>query len=314
MCPRPHECLGNAASASAFAAPRPETETGALPGRRSACDDQPVACSPPLAGVRVVDVAVNLPAPAAAARLADLGASVTKVEPPEGDPLAAASPALYERLAAGQAIVRLDLKEPAARERLDVLLADADALLTSSRPSALARMGLAQADLERRFPRLVHVAIVGHGAPDQERPGHDLTYVGQCGLLSPPALPRTLVADLGGAERAVTAVLALLLARVNEGADRYAEVALADAAEFFALPWAYGLTTPEGPLGGASRFYGLYAAREGWVAVAALEPRFRERLTAEVGTRLAEAFQARTPAEWERWAGEHDLPIAAVAG
>jgi alpha-methylacyl-CoA racemase len=279
-----------------------------------------VAGPAPLAGVRVVAVAVNLPAPAAAARLAELGASVTKVEPPEGDPVAAASPALYERLTAGQAIVRLNLKEPAERDRLAELLADADVLLTSSRPSALARMGLAWTDLEPRFPRLVQVAILGHGAPDQERPGHDLTYIAPHGLLSPPGLPRTLVADLGGAERAVTAAVALLLARARGGGERYAEVALADSAAFFALPWTYGLTASDGPLGGGSPFYRLYEARGGWIGVAALEPRFRERLVAELGVEettadvFAAAFGARTPAEWESWADERDLPIAAAAG
>ncbi len=269
----------------------------------------------PLAGIRVVTVAVNLPGPAAAARLAELGASVTKVEPPEGDPVAAISPPLYERLTAGQTIVRLDLKEPAARERLDELLADADVLLTSSRPSALARMGLSWTELEPRFPRLVQVAIVGHPAPGQEQPGHDLTYVGRYGLLSPPELPRTLVADLGGAERAVTAAVALLLAREADGTERYAEVALADSAAFFALPWTYGLTASGGPLGGGSPFYRLYEARGGWVGVAALEPRFRERLVAELGGEpTGETFSDRTPAEWESWAGERDLPIAAVVG
>ena len=279
-----------------------------------------MAGSAPLEGTRVVVAAVNLPGPAAGARLAELGASVTKVEPPDGDPLAAASLALYERLAAGQAVVRLDLKAQAGRDGLAELLADADVLLTSSRTSALARMGLAWAELEPRFPRLVQVAIVGHAAPDQERPGHDLTYVGRHGLLSPPGLPRTLVADLGGAERAVTAAVALLLARASGGGERYAEVALADSAEFFALPWTYALTTSDGPLGGGSPFYRLYEARGGWIGVAALEPRFRERLVAELGVEettadaFAAAFGARTPADWESWADERDLPIAAVAG
>jgi alpha-methylacyl-CoA racemase len=269
----------------------------------------------PLSGVRVVAVAVNLPGPAAAARLAELGASVTKVEPPEGDPLAAASPSLYERLTAGQTIVPLNLKEPADRGRLAELLTDADVLLTSSRPSALARMGLAWPELRHHFPRLVQVAIVGHAAPGQERAGHDLTYVGRHGLLSPPELPRTLVADLGGAERAVTAAVAMLLAREADSAERYAEVALADSAEFFALPWTYGLTRSDGPLGGGSPFYRLYEARGGWIGVAALEPRFRERLVAELGGQPAgESFRGRTPAEWESWADEHDLPIAEVAG
>lgn len=269
----------------------------------------------PLAGIRVVSVAVNLPGPAAAMRLRDLGASVTKVEPPGGDPLETASPELYALLSEGQEVVRLDLKDPDERNRLHALLARADVLLTSSRPSALARMGLARPELESRHPRLVQVAIVGHAAPGQEQPGHDLTYVAAHGLVRPPCLPQVLVADLGGAERAVTAAALLLLARERGGGERYAEVALADSAAFFALPYAHGLTADGGPLGGGSPFYGLYPAKDGWIALAALEPRFRERLTAELdGEPGDESFAVRTRAEWERWAAERDLPIAAVAG
>jgi crotonobetainyl-CoA:carnitine CoA-transferase CaiB-like acyl-CoA transferase len=265
--------------------------------------------------VRIVSVAVNLPGPAAAARLVELGASVTKVEPPGGDPLELASPELYARLATGQDVLSLDLKDDGDRVRLDELLAGSDALLTSSRPSALARLGLGREELEGRHPQLVHVAIVGHPAPGQERPGHDLTYVAEHGLVSPPELPQTLVADLGGAERAATVVVALLLASERGGAERYAEVALADVAAFFALPHEHGLTTPGGPLGGGSPFYGAYAADGGWIALAALELRFRERLEAELGGVPApDSFASRTPAEWESWAAERDLPIAAVAG
>lgn len=272
----------------------------------------------PLAGIRVVNVAVNVPAGVAAARLAELGASVTKVEPPDGDPLQAGAQGLYERLTAGHEVVRLDLKHETGRSALGEILETADVLLSSSRPSALARLGLAWTDLESRYPRLVQVAIVGHPAPGQERAGHDLTYLAGYGLVSPPALPQTLVADLGGAERAVTAACALLLARERGGDSRYAEVALADAAETFALPWTHGLTRPGGILGGGLPFYGLYEADGGWIAVAALEPRFRERLVAGLGVEpthaaFAAAFAGRTPDEWERWGADHDLPIAAVA-
>nr|WP_242822428.1 CoA transferase [Thermaerobacter marianensis] len=146
----------------------------------------------------MVNLAVNVPGPVAAARLQALGATVCKVEPPGGDPLAAAAPAWYEELTAGQEVVRLDLKTPAGRAALDERLAHADLLLTAQRPSALARLGLGPAALARRFPHLVHVAIVGYPAPRQEEPGHDLTYLAETGLLDPPALPRTLLADLGG--------------------------------------------------------------------------------------------------------------------
>jgi crotonobetainyl-CoA:carnitine CoA-transferase CaiB-like acyl-CoA transferase len=265
----------------------------------------------PLRGIRVLVVAVNVPALAAGFRLGELGASVTKVEPPDGDPTGAASPELYARLTAGHEVVRLDLKTD--RAPLDPYLADADVLITSSRPSALARLGLAWSDLEERYPKLVQVAIVGHAEPDQERAGHDLTYLAPHGLLAPPALPTTLVADLGGAERTATTAVALL-----HGGPRYAEVALADAAAFFALPWEHGLTRPGGVLGGGFPFYGFYEAKGGWIAVAALEPRFRERLLEGLGVEepsheaFAAAFAERSPDEWERWAGEHDVPITVV--
>jgi alpha-methylacyl-CoA racemase len=266
-----------------------------------------------LEDISVVNASINLPADVAAYRLGQLGATVTKVEPPDGDPVEAASPESYEELTRGQRVVRLDLKQAAGREQLAELLDTADLLLTSSRPSALARLGLSWPELERRHPQLAQVAIVGHPAPDQELAGHDLTYVAQHGLVAPPGLPRTLAADLLGAERAVSTALALLLGR-----ERYAEVALADAAEILALPWKHGITTPEGPLGGASPFYRLYETRAGWIALAALEPRFQQRLVAGLGLddvsaeALATTFSARSAEEWERWGTEQDVPIAAV--
>ena len=75
----------------------------------------------PLEDVRAVSLAVNVPGPTTAARLVALGASMTKVEPPAGDPLAAAHPAWYDELKAGQQIVTLDLKQATDRARLDEL-------------------------------------------------------------------------------------------------------------------------------------------------------------------------------------------------
>jgi alpha-methylacyl-CoA racemase len=272
----------------------------------------------PLAGIRVVNIGVNIPAGVATARLMELGASATKVEPLGGDPLQAAAPDLYEHLTAGQEITRLDLKDEGDRATLGEILEAADVLLTSSRPIALTKLGLDRRDLEARHPRLVAVAIVGCPGPAQGRAGHDLTYLAGYGLVSPPDLPRTLVADLGGAERAVTAACALLLARERGVGPRYAEVALADAAEAFALPWTYGLTVPGGILGGGFPLYGLYEANGGWIAVAALEPHFQNRLVASLGVEptreaLAAAFAERTPEEWEDWAQALDIPLAAVA-
>jgi alpha-methylacyl-CoA racemase len=276
------------------------------------------AANAPLAWLKIVSLAINLPGPVAAGRLRDLGAQVTKVEPPDGDPLARGCPEWYRALHERVTVVRLDLKTAADRERLNPLLAEADLLLTSSRPAALERLGLSWDELHQQFPRLCQVAIVGHAAPDENRPGHDLTYQATLGLVSPPELPRALIADLGGALEAVSTAVALLLARERGGEAACAQVSLAEAAAHFALPHQQGLTLAAGLLGGAWPGYNLYRAAEGWVAVAALEPHFAERLRVELGVEsftkeaVAAAFAGRTAAEWEAWAGPRDLPIVAV--
>lgn len=269
----------------------------------------------PLRDIRIVSIAMNLPGPAAARRLVSLGASVTKVEPPGGDPLASHHAAWYAALSSGQDVRRIDLKDPAGRLLLDSLLAGGDVLLTSSRPSALARLGLDWPQLSVRHPRLSHVAITGYPAPDAERTGHDLTYLASEGLLAPPAMPLSLVADLAGAERAVSVVLALLLVRERNGAPGYAEVSLAGVARDLAEPLRMGVTAPGGFLGGGFPGYGLYRAADGWIAVAALEPHFLAALEREVGTTaaaMAAAFPKYPVQHWERRGLELGIPMVGV--
>jgi alpha-methylacyl-CoA racemase len=271
----------------------------------------------PLRGVRVVTLAVNLPGPAAASRLRAMGASVVKVEPPGGDPLARMCPDYYEELSAGQDVVRLDLKDRQDLASLEDRLRVTDLLLTASRPAALGRLGLSWPELHARFPRLCQVAIVGHPRPDKDMPGHDLTYQARFGTLSPPAMPPVLVADLAGAERAVSVALSLLFARERGRGAGYEQVALSEAAHTFAEPLHRGLTAPGGVLGGGYPGYGLYRAGEGHVALAALEPHFWERLLKELGVEgdsqdLRRIFRTKTAEQWERWAVERDLPLAAV--
>lgn len=272
----------------------------------------------PLHGLTAVSLAVNLPGPAACARLRALGARVVKVEPPAGDPLERYSAPWYRELAEGQEVVRLDLKDAGGRARLDERLAGADLLVTSSRLAALERLGLAWPALHARHPRLCQVAIFGYPGADRDRAGHDLTYQAAQGLAGSGGLPRTLTADLACAERAVGAALGLLLARERGAGAGYAEVALAEVAADFGAPLRHGLTAPGGLLGGGLPAYGVYAAREGHLAVAALEPHFAARLRDELGVEaltrpvLEAEFGRRTAAEWERWANERDLPLAAV--
>jgi len=272
----------------------------------------------PLRDIRAVSLAVNLPGPLTAARLSSLGAQVIKVIPPQGDPLAWVSPQWHDCLQAGQEVITLDLKAPEGRAHLAEMLAESDLLLTATRPAALARLGLDWPTLAARHVRLCQIAIVGYPAPDENRAGHDLTYQATVGLLDPPRFPSLPLADYAGSERAVSAAFALFWTRERTGRGGYAEVSLVEALAPYADALRYGLLAPGTLLGGASPLYGLYPAREGWVAVAALEPHFRARLAQGLGVAeltaeaLAAAFLTRTASEWDSWAAEQDIPLAAV--
>jgi crotonobetainyl-CoA:carnitine CoA-transferase CaiB-like acyl-CoA transferase len=260
--------------------------------------------------VRIVSIAQNVPGPVAVARLVERGARAIKIEPPAGDQLAAICRSWYDELHRGVDVERLDLKSPEGRSRLRSLLPSCDIFIASQRPAALTRLGLDAATLTREVRTLRHLNIVGE-TTNPERAGHDLTYLAQHGLLD-GEMPRTLIADMVGAERAYTAAIELM--QQPPGSSRL--VGLADAIHDLAAPLRHGLTGPGGPLGGGNPAYGVYRARDGMIAVAALEPHFRARLyellALDDGSDPGATFQTRTAAEWETWALEHDLPITAI--
>jgi alpha-methylacyl-CoA racemase len=240
------------------------------------------------------------------------------VEPPTGDPLKLFAREWYDSLIAGQNVVTLDLKAPADRSQLDALLSKADLLLASYRPSALKRLGLDWESIHAHFPKLCFAGIIGYPPPKEEKSGHDLTYLAETGLVTLPEIPSTLFVDLAGAERCVSEALGLLLHFARTGEAGCAFVSLYDCAESLTPPVKAGLTRRGGVLGGGSPFYGIYQASEGWVAIAALEPHFAQRLMSELKVTevqhasFARAFRERTAAEWEKWAAERDLPVVAV--
>lgn len=260
--------------------------------------------------LRVVSIAQNVPGPAAVARLVQRGAAVVKIEPPQGDALETLCKPWYDQLHAGVRVMRLDLKSRDGMAALTAQLSDCDLFVASQRPAALARLGLDAASLARDYPALRHLNIVGDTA-NPGHAGHDLTYQAQHGLLR-QQMPLTLVADLVGAERAYAAAIELM----HEAPGSHGVVGLANVIHDLAAPLRHGLTAPGGPLGGGNPAYSLYAAREGMVAVAALEPHFRARLYESLGladgTDPTAAFKTRTAIEWEEWAKLLDLPIVAV--
>lgn len=281
----------------------------------------------PLAGVRVSSLALNLPGPAALMRCRAMGATCLKLEPPAGDPMGLYNRAAYVAMHEGVEVRTVDLKTEAGLAQLEQTLAQTDVLLTSFRPSALAKLGLDWARLHARHPALSQVAIVGAPGARAEEPGHDLTYLAESGLVTGTALPPTLYADMGGALLASEAVLqAALRMRSAPGEGVYLEVALNAAADWLALPRTWGLTQPTGAVGGAHAGYRIYACADGRVAVAALEPHFAARLceAAGLGARdmmdpatreaLAAWLATRTRAQLDAMAAERDVPLLTLEG
>ena len=283
----------------------------------------------PLAGTRVLSLALNLPGPAALMRCRAMGAECVKFEPPaapgrSADPMSLYAPVAYAQMHEGIARMQGDLKTAEGRAQLDVELARTDVLITSFRPSALDKLGLGWEALHARHPRLSMVAIVGAPGDRAEEPGHDLTYLAESGLVTDCTLPPTLYADMAGSLMASEAVLQALLHRGMHGSGTRIEVALSAAAHYLALPRQWGLTTPGGPVGGAHAGYRVYPCRDGRVALAALEPHFAQRLCAAVGlgaeagnamfrssthAAIAAFVQGRDCDEIEALARQHDLPL-----
>lgn len=268
-----------------------------------------------LSRVRVVTLATNLPGPVAADRLRRMGAEVITVEPPTGDPLAEICPDWYAELTAGQQVTVCDLKTREGRAELDRLLDTADVLITAMRPAAAGRLGLPASVRER--PRLSWIRIVGYAGERADTPGHDLTYQAVHGTLTAPTMPTVPVADLLGAERAVTAVLAALRERDRGGRGVQTEIVLDQAAADAGAAVRHGLTGPGAPLGGARAEYRIYRCADGHIALAVLEPHFRDRVCAALGVPataadFAAAFAGGTAASWQDWARTHDIPLAAV--
>jgi alpha-methylacyl-CoA racemase len=289
-----------------------------------------------LHGVRILSLALNLPGPAALMRCRRMGATCVKLEPPAGDPMGHYNPAAYAELHEGVKVLVADLKTPDGQQLLQRELEKTDVLLTSFRPSALAKLGLDWKQLHTRFPTLCQVAIVGAPGAQADEPGHDLTYVAANGLVPGLELPATLYADMGGSLMASEAVVQAALYR----SERYAgsgdthpvgiliEVALSDAAAYLALPRRWGLTRAGGAVGGGHAGYQVYACRDGRVAVAALEPHFAAALCAAAGVTESDAramaapatrdaiaafLATQTRAQLDALARERDIPLHTLA-
>ena len=250
---------------------------------------------PLLSGLRVLDLTRNLPGPFATRLLADLGATIIKVEPPEGDP-ARPLAALFEALNHGKECRTIDFRSSADLDRLRAWVQEADVLLDSFRPGVLQGLGLDAATLHALNPRLVMVSITGYGqhGPWAQKAGHDLNFMALSGVLDQMRAPTGELAlsnvqwgDLaGGSAMACIAVLAAVFEAQRTGQGRHLDVSMAHGLHAqLVMPRATGaMLAPllgrrpgagEDLLNGVLPCYNLYATQDGrHLAVGALEFKF----------------------------------------
>ncbi|MGW6359076.1 CaiB/BaiF CoA transferase family protein [Streptomyces sp. NPDC055092] len=263
----------------------------------------------PLAGLTVVDLSTTLPGAQATQFLADGGADVVQIEPPEGHPLRAT--AAWPALARGRRSVALDLADGGDRSLLDGLLGRADVLVTTCRPRAREKLGLTPRALSASHPRLVSAAITGWGSrgPWAELKGYEGLVMAKLGmfhakrLVAPrpgPSFVSVPYASWGAAHSAVHGILAALIERESSGVGQHVEadltrgVGMLDTWQWFAemiglrWPGAYETTdafSPEGEPQGALLFPLLAApTKDGaWLQFAQTEPRLFVAMLKEFG-------------------------------
>ena len=205
----------------------------------------PAQATGPMAGVRVVELGVWVAGPAAGGILADWGADVVKIEPPEGDPARIFGQMLggdlptnppFEMDNRSKRSIVLDLAQAEAREVAKELIAGADVFLTNLRLSALERLGLDYESLRADNPSLIYCGITGYGTegPDADRPAYDIAAFwarsGIASVLTPPGgnppFQRGGMGDHSVGLAGASAVAAALFHRERTGEGQFVSTSL----------------------------------------------------------------------------------------
>jgi len=259
----------------------------------------------PLHGVRVVEFCHVAAGPFCGMLLADFGAEVVKVEPPDGDamrqwpPISEGFSENFASINRGKRSVVLDLKDPKGLEAALQLVMQADVLIENSRPGVMKRLGLGWEALRERRPSLVYCSIsaFGQDGPRGEEGGFDLTIQAASGVMSvtgeadgAPVKAGVPLVDFGAGLYAAFTIAAML-ARVRAGGPggRIDVPMFATTIAMSALQTSEYFGTGRDPrkLGSAhprNAPYQAYRARDGWLAIAAGNNRLWEQACRIVGT------------------------------
>ncbi len=208
-----------------------------------------------LEGIRVLDLSAFLPGPHLTMTMADHGAEVIRIEPPDGEPnrrigvVEAGTTVYFRNTHRGKRSVVLDLKRPEAVEIFMKLAERSDVIVESFRPGVVDRLGVGYAAVSQRAPRVVYCSLSAYGqdGPSRDRPTHDLGIQAELGLVAAnlgddgkPAMPGVPAADMAASLMALNGILMALLRRHDTGRGDYLDIAMSDSL----LAWTANVAGP----------------------------------------------------------------------
>jgi alpha-methylacyl-CoA racemase len=275
----------------------------------------------PLAGTKIVEFTGIGPAPMAAMLLADMGATVLRIDRVTPADLGVPMAEEHEFTYRSRAVLNLDLKKPEAIELTLRLIDGADALIEGFRPGVMERLGLGPDVCLGRNPKLAYGRVTGWGqeGPLAHAAGHDLNYIALTGALhaigragQKPTPPLNLVGDYGGgALYLVTGLLAAIISARSTGIGQVVDAAMVDGAlslmtPIYAMRAGGRMTAPRGEnqLDSGAYYYEAYECADGqFISIAPIEAKFHAELL-----RLLEIDATTMPAQrdrtgWADWKG-----------
>ncbi len=292
----------------------------------------------PYEGVKVVDLSQGIAGPYCAMLLAQWGADVIKVEPPDGDWARMLGPRYGDHTAfsvignLGKRSVALDLKQDAAKAALERILAGADVFLEGFRPGVIDRLGFGYDRVKRLAPAVIYVSISGYGqtGPLSRKPAMDPVLQAYTGFMvanadreGTPMRAQPIIVDMSTALYAYQAVAAALYAKRDEAKPRFLDISLMAAAANlqsvrFASTVQEGREPPPGSTPG-----GVYRCKDGYIQLLILKEkdwltfcdalglddlkaieRYRDNRARAadidvIAARIEPIFLTRTTAEWD---------------
>lgn len=272
----------------------------------------------PLAGLKIVEFEAVGPAPMAAMMLADLGASVLRIERVTPVEMGIKRPVRYNLTRRGRQAVALDLKSAGGREAALLLVDRADGLIEGFRPGVMERLGLGPEPCLQRNRRLAYGRMTGWGqeGPLAQSAAHDLNYIALTGALhaigrkgQPPTPPLSLVGDLGGgAAYLAFGLVCAMLNAARSGEGQVVDAAIVDGVahlmtNFHGLAAAGVMSERRGEnIGDSGAFhYEVYECADGkWISIAPLETRFYAQFLERTGLSATDLPSPSDPEGWEK--------------